>query len=188
MSKTNNNSFKSSPWTKGNNEYASVIQEVLDVDVENLRKLDDNGVKALGAKADAASTQTKRMRTAATHVRKLFHSAVSQNKIVQGLIREGLSSIKSIRSQEGKTAKTAAKLKGQIEASDYRTQKGIELAEYGTQKEKTHIDSQYQQARTLIDQRYASLGDYITEVHNDSINSIQQRTQKRIEQSKTPWK
>lgn len=185
---SNKNIFKNSPWTKGNNEFASVVQEVLDVDVENLRNLDDSGVKALGAKADAASTQTKRMRTAATHVRKLFHSAVSQNKIIQGLIREGLDSIKSIRGQEAKTAKTAAKIKGQIEAIDHRTGKAIELAAYGTEKEKSHIDSQFELAKQAINQRYASLGEYINETHTDSINSIQQRTQKRIEQSKTPWK
>lgn len=185
---SNKNVFKSSPWTKGNNEYASVVQEILDVDVESLKKLDDAGVKALGAKADAASTQTKRMRTAATHVRKLFHSATSQNKIIQGLIREGLSSIKSIRGQEAKTAKTAAKLKGQIEAIDHRTGKTIELAEYSSQKEKTHIDNQFTLAKAAIDQRYSSLTEYVNEVHGDSINAIQERAQRRIQQSKTPWK
>lgn len=185
---SNKNVFKNSPWTKGNNEYASVVQEILDVDVESLKKLDDAGVKALGGKADGASTQTKRMRTAATHVRKLFHSAVSQNKIIQGLIREGLDSIKSIRGQEAKTAKTAAKIKGQIEAIDHRTGKAIELAEYGTGKEKQHIDNQFQLAKQQIDARYASLTEYVNEVHGDSVNAIQERTQKRIEQSKTPWK
>lgn len=185
---SNKNVFKSSPWTKGNNEYASVVQEILDIDVESLKKLDDSGVKALGQKADAASTQTKRMRTAATHVRKLFHSAVSQNKIIQGLIREGLDSIKSIRGQEAKTAKTAAKIKGAIEAIDHRTGKAIELAAYGTEKEKSHIDNQFTLAKAAIDQRYSSLTEFVNETHNDSINSIQQRTQKRIEQSKTPWK
>jgi hypothetical protein len=185
---SNKNPFKNSPWTKGNNEYTSVVNELLNVDVESLKKLDDNGVKELGKRADDASTQSKRMRTAATHVRKLFHSAVSQNKILQGLIREGLSSIKSIRSQEARTAKTAAKLKGQIEAIDHRTSKGIELAEYGTEKEKTHIDNQFETAKKLIDQRYASLGEYVNESHNDSVASIQQRTQKRIQQSKVTWK
>jgi hypothetical protein len=184
----NKNVFKNSSWTKANNEYVSAVNDVLGIDVEGIKKLDDAGVKALGQKADTASTQTKRMRTAATHVRKLFHSAVSQNKIVQGLIRDGLDSIKSIRGQEAKTAKTAAKLKGHIEATDHRTTKGIELAEYGTTKEKQHIDSQFQLAKQQIDQRYSSLGEYINEVHNDSVNAIQERTQKRIEQSKTPWK
>jgi hypothetical protein len=181
------NPFKNSPWTKGNNEYTSVVNDLLNVDVESLKTLDDAGVKELGKRSDDASTQTKRMRSAATHVRKLFHSTVSQNKILQGLIREGLSSIKSIRSQEAKTAKTAAKLKGQIEAIDHRTSKGIELAEYGTGKEKQHIDSQFTLAKQQIDQRYASLTEYVNETHGDSVNRIQERTQKRIQQSKRPW-
>jgi hypothetical protein len=184
---SNKNVFKNSQWSKGNNEYASVINEVLGTDVESLNKLDDAGVKVLGQKADAASTQTKRMRSAATHVRKLFHSKVSQNKILQGLIRDGLDSIKSIRGQEAKTAKVAAKLKGQIEATDHRTGKAIELAEYGTGKEKQHIDNQFQLAKQAIDQRYASLTEYVNETHSDSVNRIQERTQKRIEQSKRPW-
>jgi hypothetical protein len=184
---SNKNTFKSSPWSKGNNEYTSVINEVLGVDVESLKKLDDAGVKALGTKADEASTQSKRMRSAASHVRKLFHSAVSQNKIIQGVVRDGLNSIRSIRSAEAKTAKAAAKIKGLIEANDYRTEKGIELAQYGTDKEKSHIDNQYQQARTLIDQRYSSLTEYVNETHTDSVNRIQERTQKRIQQSKRPW-
>jgi hypothetical protein len=184
---SNKNPFKNDPWSKGNNEYTSVISEVLGTDVESLKKLDDAGVKALGTKADEATTQSKRMRTAASHMKKLFHSAVSQNKIINGVIRDGLNSIRSIRSADAKTAKSAAKIKGLIEANNHKTTKGIELAEYGKDKEIQHINSQFDLAKKAIDQRYASLTEYVNETHTDSVNRIQERTQKRIQQSKRPW-
>lgn len=185
---SNKNIFKNSPWSKAASEAQSVVADILGINVEGLRKIDDGGVKALGQKADEASQQTKRIRTASGHIKRFYHTLVSQNKLIQGVIREGLDSVKSIRREEAKTAKHAARIEGQIKVLDERTTKGIELIQHGTQKEIQAIGNQFQLAKQQIDQRYASLTEYVNEVHGDSINAIQERAQRRIQQSKTPWK
>lgn len=185
---SNKNIFKNSPWSKAASEAQSVVADILGVNVEGLRKIDDSGVKALGQKADEASQQTKRIRTASGHIKRFYHSLVSQNKLIQGVIREGLDSVKAIRRAEAKTAKHAARIEGQIKTLDERTSKGIELIQYGTDKEIQAIGNQFQLAKQQIDARYSSLTEYVNETHTDSINAIQERTQRRISQSKTPWK
>jgi hypothetical protein len=175
-------------FTKKTNEANSIINSVLGFDLFSIGKLNDAGVRRLEKQADDASTQNKRARQGAKHFKKLLHSRVSLVKITNGLLREGLNALKSIRREESKTVKHLAKTKNDVRLIDQRTSKAIEVLDHATNAEIGHINQQAETAKSIIDVRYKSLSQFTQASANEQKAEIGSRGQKRIAATKKPWR
>jgi hypothetical protein len=175
-------------FTKKTNEANSIINNIFGFDLFSVAKLNDAGVRKLEKQSEEATAQNKRAREGAKHFKRLLHSRVSLVKITNGLLREGLAALKSIRREEAKTVKTLAKTKNDVRLIDARTSKTIEVLDHAANAEVAHIGEQAEAAKSVIDVRYKSLSQFVKAGTQEQKDEIQSRGQKRIEATKKPWR
>lgn len=188
----NNQNKKSNDW-KWNQSFdvaAKAVQEAFGITPDQLKKAgkSDAETKKLIQAADASDVDVRRTKDAIAAQKKLITNTNQINGAIHGLIRFGLDAVSSLRKNESTTAKRLSKFNADIAVLDAKTNKAAEKdfhrmgAAIGQINNETNLDKE------RITQHYTSLGEIANQRHQQALQDIQTRQQKRIEGSKKPWK
>jgi hypothetical protein len=185
--KQNQTSWK---WAQSFDVASSLIQEVFGVTPDQIKKAgkSDTEAKKLIQTAEASDTDVARTRDVISAQRKLLTNANKINGMLHGFVRNALDLVNSRRNDESTTAKRLSKLTADIAILDAKTNKSAEKdyhrmgAAIGQVNAETNLDKE------KITAQYTSLGEIANQRHQQALQDIQTRQQKRIEGSKKPWK
>jgi hypothetical protein len=182
-----NNSWK---WNESFDVAAKLVQEVLGVSPDTLKKAgkSDSDTKKLIEQANASDTDVQRTRDAIKAQNKLVTNANKINGMVHGFVRNTLDLVHSKRKEESLTAKRLSKFTADVAILDAKTKKTAEKDYHRMGAAIGEINESTERDKEVITAQYKSVGEISQAKQQQALASIQARQQKRIEGSKKPWK
>jgi hypothetical protein len=182
-----NNSWK---WNESFDVAAKLVQEVLGVSPDTLKKAgkSDSDTKKLIEQANASDTDVQRTRDAIKAQNKLVTNANKINGMVHGFVRNALDLVHSKRKEESLTAKRLSKFTADVAILDAKTKKTAEKDYHRMGAAIGEINESTERDKEVITAQYKSVGEISQAKQQQALASIQARQQKRIEGSKKPWK
>ncbi len=185
--KQNQTSWK---WSQSFDVAASLIQEAFGVTPDQIKKAgkSDTEAKKLIQAAEASDNDVARTRDVISAQRKLLTNSNKINGMLHGFVRNALDLVSSRRKDEATTAKRLSKFTADVAILDAKTNKSAEKDYHRMGAAIGQVNAETNQDKERITAQYTSLGEIANQRHQQALQDIQTRQQKRIEGSKKPWK
>ena len=179
-----NNNWK---WGQSSQNAFNLVGQIFNLDVNNIRQVEDSQVRNALKKADESEVQVKRVQDFVQGTKKLWKNSIKANAMLHGLVRTGLSLMGQKQQQEATTTKEYAKAVTKTRVLSAKTQTAVEKTYLKGGKEIEKTGKDLQRYTGDLNEQYQVIDETANQQSQQRRLSFREKTQKRLAANSRPW-